>query len=1444
MLCLRPLWVLPLLVAVGCGGPELGQSSRGVDDPACVGKVTGDSCDNDNNLCTLEFCGGQPGNLRCQSTGMLAPVGFPCNSDGDQCTVDHCGNTMTGQRDGICHHDFTPGATCNDGDLCTSNDTCQGTAAMHSCTGTPAPDGTACNSDGFSCTADQCQSGVCEHIPNSSACADTFECSLDLCDPSNSSHDAAGCVHLPQPSNTACSSDGVPCTNDHCSGTDFTCQHTPDNTLCNDGRTCTIDVCNPATGCTHTPNNGICSDNNICNGSETCNPAAGNSDPTTGCVPGTNAPPGTACPPDGVACTIDQCDGSGVCVHTPDNSQCNDNVACTTDMCTINGCVNLPNNAACDDGIACTIDVCSATGCTHTANNAVCDDGNVCTGDVCSLTMGCQHMPVSGSCSDNNVCTTGDHCANGTCVGTGTMNCDDGNPCTVDACDAAAGCVHTPAQASMSCDDGNACTMGDHCNGSGQCTGSAVNCDDNNQCTTDSCDPQSGCVHTSVPNCCTNASQCSDNNVCTTDSCDTTTGTCHNTPIAGCCTTDAQCNDNDVCTADVCSPSHTCEHGPILGCCTGDSQCADQTICTADHCDTGTHTCFHDPVPNCCTTDDECNDGNACTTDHCDVASGTCSNAAVSGCCNTAADCGDNNACTLDACDPSTHQCTHNSISGCCTMDSMCADQSACTADTCDTTTHLCDHSGIPGCCSNDADCATGDPCDVGACNLSTHTCVLTTPPNCCSNDADCNDANVCTSDSCDATTHTCSHTPLTTGGCCASDTDCNDGDLCTSDSCNTTFHVCGHTSIDGCCRADFECNDGDPCTTDTCVHEKNSPIPKQCVHTPNPSCNDGGVSDGGHDGPRTDASIDAPGVDGSTEIGLHGGGGCGCEVASRGETSFSLLIVVGLALLVRRRVWLLLALLLATSGTARAASATTDGELFHPAPGWDRYLSQQGAGDPGHLLLGLGAWMSYADQPLIASPGNAHVIDTRLGLDITASLGVWHRMLFWADMPFVPHQTGSLAPIGGMNLPDNGIGDLRLGAKGLLGTLQSGGADIGFALGGFASLPTGDQNNFTGASAYGQIGPVVELRVGEFSAAVNVAAVVRQDKFVWNSNLKVGSQVMTGGGVRVPLYRDMLALLGEIYAFIPVDGSTGEAATPVEALGGLRLRLGDVELTWAAGKGLDQGYGAPNARVVAGIGLVPRPAAPAPPPMVVAEAPKPVPPAPPPPPVDSDGDGLTDDVDKCPHEPGPKENQGCPDKDTDGDGIVDRLDKCPETPGIPELDGCPDKDTDGDGIPDRKDKCPNEPETFNGFEDEDGCPDKGPELARITETKIEIKQPIYFKTGKATIEKKSFPVLAVVATLLKLHPEVKKVRVEGHTDSRGKHDYNMKLSQERAQAVVGHLVLISGIDPARLEAQGFGPDKPVAPNMTKSGRTLNRRVEFLISERAPPAPPAPPPRS
>ena len=149
-------------------------------------------------------------------------------------------------------------------------------------------------------------------------------------------------------------------------------------------------------------------------------------------------------------------------------------------------------------------------------------------------------------------------------------------------------------------------------------------------------------------------------------------------------------------------------------------------------------------------------------------------------------------------------------------------------------------------------------------------------------------------------------------------------------------------------------------------------------------------------------------------------------------------------------------------------------------------------------------------------------------------------------------------------------------------------------------------------------------------------------------------------------------------------------------------------------------------------------------------------------------------------------------------------------------------------------------PETFNGFEDDDGCPDK-PSLAVLTGEKIEIKQQVNFATNKSTIKKDSFPLLAGVAKIMSLHPEITKVRVEGHTDNRGTEKHNLKLSQDRAASVRTHLISVGGIDASRLDAQGFGLTKPIAPNKTAKGRAANRRSEFIIVERAPAAdaPPA-----
>lgn len=207
--------------------------------------------------------------------------------------------------------------------------------------------------------------------------------------------------------------------------------------------------------------------------------------------------------------------------------------------------------------------------------------------------------------------------------------------------------------------------------------------------------------------------------------------------------------------------------------------------------------------------------------------------------------------------------------------------------------------------------------------------------------------------------------------------------------------------------------------------------------------------------------------------------------------------------------------------------------------------------------------------------------------------------------------------------------------------------------------------------------------------------------------------------------------------------------------------------------------------------------------------------------PLDSDGDGIPDSEDACPKEPGIAQFKGCP--DTDGDGIPDKEDLCPKQAGKPEYDGCP--DTDGDEVPDNEDKCPDKP----GPATNDGCPLQKPYVT-LEPRRLVLKDSVHFDTGKASIKQSSMPILDELASVLAAHPEVKKIRIEGHTDSRGGAAFNLELSQRRSQSVVDYLTS-KGIEAGRLSAKGFGLTRPIADNATALGRAKNRRVECSILE-------------
>jgi outer membrane protein OmpA-like peptidoglycan-associated protein len=250
---------------------------------------------------------------------------------------------------------------------------------------------------------------------------------------------------------------------------------------------------------------------------------------------------------------------------------------------------------------------------------------------------------------------------------------------------------------------------------------------------------------------------------------------------------------------------------------------------------------------------------------------------------------------------------------------------------------------------------------------------------------------------------------------------------------------------------------------------------------------------------------------------------------------------------------------------------------------------------------------------------------------------------------------------------------------------------------------------------------------------------------------------------------------------------------------------------------------------------------------------------------LDKDGDGIVDGKDKCPLKPedkdGFQDTDGCPDPDNDNDGVLDSKDGAPgtdkdvatnfkstkeDTDGFEDTDGIPDPDNDGDNIPDSKDSCPGTDvdkktnfkktkENINGIEDFDGCPDKGKTLVKLTASKIDILQKVYFAYNRDKIKTRSYNLLNQVASLLKTYKRITLLEIQGHTDGRGKYKRNIALSLKRAKAVKLYLIK-KGIKASRLTAKGYGPDKPLKNCKTiRSGRARrkcrgnNRRVEFSI---------------
>ncbi|MDH4283367.1 MAG: OmpA family protein [Myxococcales bacterium] len=565
---------------------------------------------------------------------------------------------------------------------------------------------------------------------------------------------------------------------------------------------------------------------------------------------------------------------------------------------------------------------------------------------------------------------------------------------------------------------------------------------------------------------------------------------------------------------------------------------------------------------------------------------------------------------------------------------------------------------------------------------------------------------------------------------------------------------------------------------------------------------------------------------------------------------------------------------LLAVESGVSAQSTSIDLNQFRPAELATDGFATSTADGQGHKRFGFMIYMDYNDDALVFEQNSgtySAVVHRQLTGHLAWNLGLWDHLVLYMDIPYhfiIDEGQGAQAGLpsgGGLDylLPNGGhFGDIYFGARGnIYGTRH----DV-FELAlqatmtiNTASLSDEFQKYAGQANKKPYLGGWFELLM-TFNAGDIVRIPIQfgyklgtQGQRVAEPSpdpllLFVGNEFTFGGGLLLMLGEEKFMLSAEVFGRTAANSTVSwwsRNETPVEVLGGFKYLHPKGFLVGVSGSaGVTPGYGAPDWRGVGLIGYT------MPEPVKI---------------LDADGDGILDDVDQCPNEPedmdgfqdedgcpdldndgdgildvddgcpndaedidGFEDQDGCPDPDNDADGILDVDDLCPNEPGPPENKGCPDPDRDGDGVPDRVDNCPDEPGTVEN----QGCQEA--QLVVIGEGQLQILEKIYFKTGSAKLQPRSYALLDQVARVMLAHPEIRIIRVEGHTDSTGKLAYNMRLSKQRADSVVQYLVKRGGVSRMRLMSEGFGPTRPLVPDArTREELAQNRRVEFHIVEMA-----------
>jgi outer membrane protein OmpA-like peptidoglycan-associated protein len=494
--------------------------------------------------------------------------------------------------------------------------------------------------------------------------------------------------------------------------------------------------------------------------------------------------------------------------------------------------------------------------------------------------------------------------------------------------------------------------------------------------------------------------------------------------------------------------------------------------------------------------------------------------------------------------------------------------------------------------------------------------------------------------------------------------------------------------------------------------------------------------------------------------------------------------------------------LLLLAALPAGAQAPEVNLSLFRPASGGDGTIGVEGARPlpEGVEPIELQLLLDGALNPVRPPPPR---VDRRLGGWISMQGRIDSRISVSVQIPVTLREDGDL---GTGPVPGAGLSDLRVGVRAAILSAR----DFALAAQAALELATSQQQALTGDGRL--VGEALVSGSRRLSDRVELLgnALVRFRPPRDLGTARLGNQLgLRGAGIYsfAPAWRAYL----ELEAQTSLRDLSVLTAPAEWRLGVRACALGRLAFDAAAGTRLDQGLGAPDLRFLLSVRYTPAACAAA---------------APAEPSVDAlleqlaAARGLRDGLARAEEEAAADASRaavrdGLEESEEKGAALARRLREAEE------------RDSDEDGIPDILDNCPFE----KGPVINRGCPMSQRQKVAMREDRIDILEKVQFTPGSAKIRPRSFAMLNQIVSVLKTHPDVVSVQVEGHTDSTGSARTNTVLSQARAASVTAYLIS-HGVDRSRLGARGFGPSRPLATNATRTGREANRRVEFRVLER------------